>query len=316
MMNRGAYPFFLTIVVLVSLYSQMVVVAQLPTGWDMGINYIDDDSSEAFEISESGEVSIEFFVDNSELLEITVQFEYEIPFGGGHNGPEEVSVPGQSNGTYELEIKNIDVFNFDARKVDSFKITATITSRQGTPVAFDEPDSEEGDLIIPTIHNLALDMDDPIGPVNAGTYTILRVTVTNNGNVQDKVGNVEVSDDCPLLTTDGGLDELMDGSIEPGKTKQADLKVTASESHPSRRCEVEVSVTSSGASGAGKSLVVSDETRVTIEPPKTGNEDTEDIGSQEDIEDSVKSNLPSTGMVSILLAFAVAIPSGRRKDTG
>ena len=94
------------------------------------------------------------------------------------------------------EIGDIDVFNYEARKIDSFEITATLTARQGTPIAFDEPDSEEGDLIIPTIHNLALE-DDPIGLVNAGAYTILRVAVTNIGNTLDSVGSVEVSDDCP-----------------------------------------------------------------------------------------------------------------------
>ena len=313
MMTVGTNPNFLVMLILIPLCPLMVTEAQIPTGWDMGINYIDDDSSEPFQISDNGEVTIEFFVDNSEILEITVLFEYEIPFGGNHDGPEEVSIPGQSNESFELEIGDIDVFNYEARKIDSFEITATLTARQGTPIAFDEPDSEEGDLIIPTIHNLALEVDDPIGPVNAGAYTILRVAVTNIGNTLDSVGSVEVSDDCPLLTTDNGLDELTVGSIEPGGVKQANLKVTASESHPSRRCEVEVSVNSNGASINGRSVVVSDEVKVTIEPPKTGNTDEGDAENQEGIEESVQSNLPSVGLASILLVLVAATSLKRRE---
>jgi len=312
MMVRVTNPIFLVMVILVSLCPPIGVEAQIPGGWDMGIKYVDDDSSEPFQISDNGGVAIEFFVENSELLEITVQFEYEVPFGGSHDGPEEVGIPGQSNESFELEISGIDVFNFEARKVESFKITATVTARQGTPIAFDEPDSEEGDLIIPTIHNLALEIEDPIGPVNAGAYTILRVSVTNIGNTQDNVGAVEISDDCPLLTTDDGLDELTVGSIEPGGVKRANLKVTASESHPSRRCEVEVSVSSNGAISTGKSVIVSDETKITIEPPKTGNVDDGDSENQEDIEDSVQSNLPFPGLMSILLVLVAATSFRRR----
>ena len=87
--------------------------------------------------------------------------------------------------------------------------------------------------------------------MNAGTDTILTVTVRNNGNAQDGVAEVDVRDDCPLLTTDSGLDALLSGNIESGRAKDADLKVTASESHPKRHCDITVSVTSkrNGASG-------------------------------------------------------------------
>ena len=45
--------------------------------------------------------------------------------------------------------------------------------------------------------------------MNAGTDMILRVTVTNTGNIRDKVGEIDLSDNCPLMTLDNGLDRLL-----------------------------------------------------------------------------------------------------------
>ena len=83
---------------------------------------------------------------------------------------------------------------------------------------------------------MEIDLADPVGPINAGSDVILRVTVSNRGNVQDKIGEVEVTDNCPLLTTDNGLDVLMTRNIGAGQTTEADLVATASESHPRRNC--------------------------------------------------------------------------------
>ena len=38
-----------------------------------------------------------------------------------------------------------------------------------------------------------------------GTDTILKVTVTNDENSRDKVRELEVTDDCPLMTLTPGL---------------------------------------------------------------------------------------------------------------
>ena len=159
---------------------------------------------------------------------------------------------------------------------------------------------------IPSIFDLVVDISDPFGPMNAGSDTILTVTVRNNGNAQDGVAEVDVRDDCPLLTTDNGLDALLSGNIESGRSKDADLKVTASESHPKRHCDITISVTSkrNGASGASE-----DEVRVTVEPPPTGGSSS---GGQDndvsDTEDSIESNLsaPGLGVLSVGLLAALA----------
>ncbi len=194
----------------------------------------------------------------------------------------------------------------ESEKKEKFSITATITSRQGIPDPLSSSQNREGDLEIPSIFDLVVDISEPFGPMNAGTDTILTVTVRNNGNAQDGVAEVDVRDDCPLLTTDSGLDALLSGNIESGRAKDADLKVTASESHPKRHCDITVSVTSkrNGASGASE-----DEVRVTVEPPPTG--DPGSGGQDNDVSeagDSIESNLsaPGLGVLSIGLLAALA----------
>ena len=274
--------------------------------WELGIKYPGEDATNSFLLSDDGSIKVEFFVENSGLTEITVQFEYNIPFGGSHEGPEEESISSGANDTFDLKISGIDVLSQDAEKKEKFSITATITARQGIPDPLSSSQNREGDLEIPSIFDLVVDISDPFGPMNAGSDTILTVTVRNNGNAQDGVAEVDVRDDCPLLTTDNGLDALLSGNIESGRSKDADLKVTASESHPKRHCDITISVTSkrNGASGASE-----DEVRVTVEPPPTG--DSSSGGQDNDVsdtEDSIESNLsaPGLGVLSFGLLAALA----------
>tara|TARA_Y100000746_G_scaffold99951_1_gene85159 strand:- start:1134 stop:2072 length:939 start_codon:yes stop_codon:yes gene_type:complete len=274
--------------------------------WELGIKYPGEDATNSFVLSDDGSIKVEFFVENSGLTEITVQFEYNIPFGGSHEGPEEESISSGANDTFDLKISGIDVLSQDAEKKEKFSITATITARQGIPDPLSSSQNREGDLEIPSIFDLVVDISDPFGPMNAGSDTILTVTVRNDGNAQDGVAEVDVRDDCPLLTTDNGLNALLSGNIESGRSKDADLKVTASESHPKRHCDITISVTSkrNGASGASE-----DEVRVTVEPPPTG--DSNSGGQDNDVsdtEDSIESNLsaPGLGVLSVGLLAALA----------
>jgi len=281
--------------------------------WELGIKYPGEDATNSFVLSDDGSIKVEFFVENSGLTEITVQFEYNIPFGGSHEGPEEESISSGANDTFDLKISGIDVLSQDAEKKEKFSITATITARQGIPDPLSSSQNREGDLEIPSIFDLVVDISDPFGPMNAGSDTILTVTVRNDGNAQDGVAEVDVRDDCPLLTTDNGLNALLSGNIESGRSKDADLKVTASESHPKRHCDITISVTSkrNGASGASE-----DEVRVTVEPPPTG--DSSSGGQDNDVsdtEDSIESNLsaPGLGVLSVGLLAALAY-SNRIED--
>jgi len=148
--------------------------------------------------------------------------------------------------------------------------------------------------------------------MNAGTDVILTVTVTNKGNVQDKVGEIEVSDNCPLLTTDNGLDSLMTSNIGSGQSTEANLIATASESHPRRNCKIEVSVSSNGAMNSGGSEIADDDTTVTVEPPLDEPEEN-NPGDTSDPVEVVSSSLPSPGIVTLICALAIASLAAPRR---
>ena len=140
--------------------------------WELGIKYPGEDPTNSFVLSDDGSTKVEFFVENSGLTEISVQFEYNIPFGGSHDGPEEESISSGTNETFDLKISGIDVLSQDAEKKEKFSITATITSRQGIPDPLSSSQNREGDLEIPSIFDLVVDISEPFGPMNAGTDTI------------------------------------------------------------------------------------------------------------------------------------------------
>ena len=193
-----------------------------------------------------------------------------------------------------------------------------MVSRAGLPVGLPGENRESsGELRIPTIYSLEIDISDPVGPMNAGSDAILRVSVVNHGNVQDKVGDIEVTDNCPLLTTDNGLDSLMTQNIASGQTIEADLVATASESHPRRNCKVEVSISSNGAMNSGEASVVSDDTTLTVEPPLQNEEDNSgdnEDGNSESVTEVVSTSLPSLGFVQIVVTLAVAAGYSRQRS--
>jgi len=269
--------------------------------WELGIEYPDEDDSNPFMVSEAGMASITMFVDNQGLLSVKVSFEYDFPFEGEVMGaPEDATIEPGNNDTFNIMVRGIDVYEQDAGKKEAFTITATLDERNGMPVFLPESQEKTGDLEIPEIFMLNVEISDPVGPMNAGTDTILKVTVTNDGNSRDKVRELEITDDCPLMTTDAGLDVLLTRNLEKGAATTADLKVTASESHPQRNCRVEVTVASDGADGTQLST---DFTRVTVEPPPTNSEDPDDPDNPDDPVEVVTSNLPAPGVGAILFAL-------------
>ncbi|MCH1524334.1 MAG: hypothetical protein L7S41_04245 [Candidatus Thalassarchaeaceae archaeon] len=276
--------------------------------WQLGIKYIGDNDATAFVISENGERAIEFYVHNTEMFEVEVSFEYELPFEGSADGPETEKIQAGDNETFTLNIENIDVFNFDANSKEEMKITASLVTRAGIAVLIPENQESTGDLEIPTVHSISVDLAEPAGAMNAGTDMVLRVTVTNNGNIKDKVGEIDLSDNCPLMTLDNGLDKLLVTDLEKGQSSNADLKITASESHPRKNCKLEITVHSNGAMNSGKSKISEDETSITVEPPLTKPVDNQDSNDDEEsVTQVVDSSLPTSGISVILFSSFMAL---------
>ena len=312
-MNR----YLILSIALLVVCSSTTVHAQFGS-WELGIDYPQDNEDVPFDVKVDGTASVVFFVSNEELLDIVVEFEYEVPFEGEGEGPESETIGAGENESFTLEISGIDVWNYAADSKEEFLIRANLVSRAGTPVALPGENREAtGELRIPTIYSLEVDISDPVGPMNAGSDAILRVSVVNKGNVQDKVGDVEVTDNCPLLTTDNGLDSLMTQNIVAGQTVEADLIATASESHPRRNCKIEVSISSNGAMNSGESSVVSDETTLSVEPPLQNEEDAgggNGGGETDEVSEVVSTSLPSLGIVPIVATLAVAAGYARKRS--
>ena len=285
--------------------------------WELGIKYIADDDSNPFLINEDGERVIEFYVHNTQMFEIEVSFVYEIPFDGEGDGPESEKIQAGENETFTLTIENIDVFDFAANSVEEMKITASLVTRAGVQVLIPENQEAMADLKIPTIYSILVDIDDPVGPMNAGTDMILRVSVTNKGNIKDKVGEIDLSDNCPLMTLDNGLDKLLVTDLEKDNSANADLKITASQSHPRKNCKLEISVHSNGAMNAGSRKFSEDETSITVEPPLSKpTEDDQNTDDEGSVTEVVDTNLPSPGISIILSSTCLAlfyVGNNRRK---
>ncbi|HIG38185.1 MAG TPA: hypothetical protein EYQ15_02590 [Candidatus Poseidoniales archaeon] len=282
--------------------------------WELGIDYPQDNEDVPFSVGINGVVSIQFFVNNEELADIGVEFDYEIPFEGESDGPESETIGAGDNKSFILTISGIDVWSYAADSREEFTISATLVSRAGLPIALPgEVQEAVGDLKIPTIYSLEVDISDPVGAMNAGSDVILTVTVTNRGNVQDKVGEVEVSDNCPLLTTDNGLDSLMTSNIGAGQSAEANLIATASESHPRRNCKIEVSVSSNGAMNSGGSEIADADTTVTVEPPLVADEENNDPDDTDNPVEIVSSSLPAPGITTLICVLAVASLAAPRR---
>ena len=305
-MSRGIIPIFLiTAMIIATIPNSMAQPEPSLGNWELGIEYPDEDDSNPFVVSESGMASITMFVDNQGLLSVKVAFEYEFPFDAEIMGaPEDATIEPGNNDSFTIMVRGIDVYEIDAGKIESFTITANLQERNGMPIIIPESQEKIGDLEIPEIFMLNVGIADPVGPMNSGTDTILKVTVTNEGNSRDKVRELEVTDDCPLMTTDSGLDALLTRNIEKGGQTTADLKVTASESHPQRNCRVEVTVASDGADG---SQLSTDFTRITVEQPPTNTQDPDDPDEEEDPVEVVTSNLPAPGISVILSSLIGAL---------
>ena len=285
--------------------------------WDIEIDFENDDSSNPFDISEDGKAMITFFISNDGPLSIDLEFEYEGPFQGTYSGPLDATVNANSNESFNLEVSKIDVIDFAAKTQEDFLITAKVVSLQGTPQLNPSSKDAEGKLIIPIVYILGLEISDPVGSMNAGTATPLRVSVTNEGNIEDRVGEVDISDNCPLLTPNNGLDSLLTKNLNPGQSVQADLELTASESHPKRTCKVEVSIASNGAMNTGSSSsLFSKEVQITVDPTLSNVDNSiSPVDDTTTTTEVVGSSLPSIGVISIISCVLSALIFTRRNHT-
>ncbi len=281
---------------------------EIPAGWEIGID-TPQDTAPIFEIGLDGEVSVKFWIDNQNMAAMSLDIEYDIPFDGSANGPDTVEVGAQTNKTFDFTINQIDVAAFAASQSDRFIVTGTVTDYAGLPTTGGDSKDGEGNVTIPMVVDLTIDLSEANGPLNAGTISSLEVSVKNEGNAVDSVYKVTVTDSCPLLDV-SGAEELEGVAIEMGKNLTQILNISTSDSHPTKNCVIEISIQSRGDIDAGRSQTAdSDESTVSIVEDRGDSSDGSEPSNNDDDSsndgDVVSQNWtpiwPGAAIISLLL---------------
>ena len=281
------------------------------TGWSATI--ADEDGEiQKIMLTSGGGAIVPILIQNDGITSIEVSLDCTGPFQAQVACPADVTVgPGQ-NVTVDGVISGVDVMAHPAGTTEDFQVTATVTARQGIPVALPgDTNSDDVAIEIPAIHMLSIEIDDPLGPINAGADTILRMTLSNKGNIADRASEVEVSVDCTLITVGNQISELTNKEVAVGGSISANVVFEAALSHPSKYCDVEVQAISQGSGGSQTS---SDDTRIEVQAA-IDDRDNDDSGKGDDgggTVEVVTTGLPALGVIpSIMALFSAAMISTR-----
>ena len=226
----------------------------IPLGWDMGINYesagIED--GDPLVLEEEG-TTIRFWIKNNYLTNINVALEYD--WSGPqatHDGEESVSVGGGQNESFSVELSGVDLWAIAAGTTYDFEVNGQLTSIGMVPILTPDSQSAEGEVVVPQLHRWEVEITEIEHPISAGTEFNLHFDLKNAGNTPDSFTGSSVEDDCPVLTVDDEpLQSMEDVVAQPGTIHSVTLVFDASSTHPTRLCEIEISVKSTGVSNGG-----------------------------------------------------------------
>ncbi len=288
-----------------------------PPGWEIG--WEDDEEIVIFELDTDTyafELILEFWIENTYLIPIDVDFETE--FGSSIVGefvqiddPGKVSVPANSNESFELKIScQTSCTLWTAR--NSWLTTVDFTATNY--VADQAQDSQELSQKIQPSSIYGLDVKfEPIlngkGPlINAGTSEIFDVIISLTGNGDDAISKLDMSfRGCPQMIYDDKNSGLEVGTVISGNgTKKGPVELSAPSSHPSKTCKFIVQVTSEGN---GVSYIGEVEFNVDA-PDAAEKEDEEESSDTESSDFEVEGNsLPaiSSFLCLVTVSFAAII---------
>lgn len=298
---------------IVSSSAAMVAAQDGVTGWSVTIADEDGELQKII-LSDRGGAIVPILIQNDGITSIEVTLDCTGPFEAQVACPADVTVGAGQNVTVDGVISGVDVMAHPAGTIEDFQVTATVTARQGIPVALPgDTNSDDVAIEIPAIHVLSIEIDDPLGPINAGADTILRMTLSNEGNIADRASEVEVSVDCTLITVGNQVSELTNREVAVGGSISANVVFEAALSHPSKYCDVDVQAISQGSGGSQTS---SDDTRIEVQAA-TGDKDDDDDGDGGADDgggtvEVVTTGLPTLGVIpTIMVLFSAAMVSTR-----
>ena len=281
-----------------------------PFGWNLTI--IDSNDGAHHDLSIDGEVTVEFFIENTGLTNIQVGIEYETPFNASSDGPSTESIEAGENETFTVKLTGVDVRTNAAGLVASLKIEATLETRAGTPIGSGDSRSDEADIRIPRIYQLMVAEPTVALEFNSGTVMDFDLEVTNHGNSEDRIGDVEIEDDCPLLYVSVDETSDLEKTLKPQMDQNPGIAklgfiLDISAAHPPRACNIDISISSHGSKS--QNTLVWAEITVSIEV--VGVDPSEEIEDDSPNDPTIvtKTSVPAPGifylLLSSLLAFSV-----------
>lgn len=247
-------------------------------------------------------ISVEFDSDD-ELLEATFD--------------EEISIESQENKTFSVELLSSnpdDVRGFSTDTSFSIKITATETA--GTAEISSE--EIEADLKVPRSHKLIPEATTPTYAISAGTWVEATLHLNNMGNSVDAAKAIEAEvRSCPLLDITG-LDSALNVQVQPTgingqEAESFSFRIEPSSAHPSRTCEVTISITSEG-NNIERSVVFDIEIQDEDDSDSNSNSETDSGSSSSGSTDEDSSALPSLSFLTTFVLVGIAALTRSKND--
>ncbi len=294
-----------------------------PPGWEIG--WEGEDDIVIFELDSDTyafELILEFWIENTYLIPIEVDFETE--FGSASfaelvqvDDPGKVSVPANSNESFELKIScqtSCALWSADESYLDTVEFTAT------NYVAEQEQSSQEilQKIQPSSIYGFEVTFE-PIssgkGPtINAGTYEVIDVIVGLTGNSDDAISKIDMSfRGCPQMNfdaKDSGLDAgTVISSTASGNTKEGSVKLSAPSSHPDKTCKFIVAVTSEG-----NGISYTGEVEFVVEAPDVKVEDNDEDESTTETSDFEVEDSSLPAISSLLCILTVLLSAVIRRN--
>ena len=267
-----------------------------------------------------GTASLEFYIENTRMVEVTINLEFESDhedeFGWVEvDLDESVVVPGQSNKTFSVSIEVGALNDVSEGSIHELRIIAQEDALFSTT-----PQIIEVDTKVPRVAVMTADVINEGVPLMAGDSVNMKVEITNLGNKNDGLVNTDTKltiDGCPQLNAEA--ETSLFETIEPEETVEGEFVVSASSSHPSKSCVITFRSESAGLASVTDSIEL--EVRSSSSTSSTNNGGTgggdEPVGGDGDAEteDEVRANfLNSISVLSSLGIIAIAALV-RRFDT-
>lgn len=227
-----------------------------PVGWEMGLVYTDGASEDNPFTLEEGETTIRFWIRNDNLAgDIDVALDYDSSSSATLTGEETVTVGSASNDTFTLKISNLDLWSIPSGTTYDFEIEGQLVSWGLAPIVAPVSNQNiDGEVTVPELYRWGVEITEIEHTISAGTEFNLQVDFRNIGNTADKLQSVTIEDDCPVLTSDdeNWFDNGLEGPlIQPSESISTSIVFDASSTHPTRLCEIEITVRSTGVADGG-----------------------------------------------------------------